>query len=687
MLQELKSLPQWVNWKFENKYGRKTKIPKNPKTGGNAQTNNTSTWASYELALSQADKYDGIGFMFDNGICGIDLDNKDNNPQIEEQAQTIIQLMDTYTEPSPSGTGYHIIFKCNLEKIPQINGKLAPEYYQKNPHNGAECYFSGLTNRYFTFTDKPLNDKGIEDRTEQILIFLERYMKKVKTLKESDGSSQDNDVLDFMRKEKNAQKFINLYDHGNISVYNNDRSVADMALCNKLAIYCKGDSGQIDRLFRRSALYREKWEREDYRTNTINKAIALYTGTPSKTKKDKKKQPPELQTKHVTIENLAKYLQDQGIKLRYNIINRTTDIQGLDSKYSTEHATDILPTIVYDKLKFIYDKCPKGDIKEYLSVIASTNRYNPVLDMLSDSTWDGQDRLPELFSILGIKDDDRLSKTLVYKWLWQCLSMAKNELSNAYGSDGILVLQGNQGIGKTSFVRKMAVNPELCHIGKSLDFRDKDTLRRCGSNWIVELGEIETTFKSDKEKLKAFITDETDLYRLPYGSADIHLARRTSFIGTCNSTEYLIDETGNRRFWTVPVHKIDLESLAKFDSLQLWLQVDLKISHNRQGFRLTPDEQAMLTKRNSVHEKPLKGEPEVRDILNIAERNKKDISFKKVTVTEFKQAHEALKAYSVQQISQALNKIGISEAIPQKVNGKTQRLRPLPMWNISRHAH
>lgn len=215
----------------------------------------------------------------------------------------------------------------------------------------------------------------------------------------------------------------------------------------------------------------------------------------------------------------------------------------------------------------------------------------------------------------------------------------------------------------------------------------KDTLRRCGSNWIVEQGEIETTFKSDREKLKAFITDETDLYRLPYGSADIHLARRTSFIGTCNSTEYLIDETGNRRFWTVTVHKIDLDALAKFDSLQLWLQVDLKTSHNRQGFRLTPDEQSMLTRRNSIHEKPLKGEPEVRDILDIAERNKKDMSLKKVTVTEFKQVHEALKAYSVQQISQALNKIGIPEAIPEKVNVKTQRLRPLPMWSSSKHAH
>lgn len=57
---------------------------------------------TYELSLSQANKYDGIGFILDNDICGIDLDTKENSSQIEEQTQAILQLMDTYTEPSLS---------------------------------------------------------------------------------------------------------------------------------------------------------------------------------------------------------------------------------------------------------------------------------------------------------------------------------------------------------------------------------------------------------------------------------------------------------------------------------------------------------------------------------------------------------------------------------------------------------
>jgi len=156
-LSDLKALPLWVNWKYEDKGGRRTKIPKNPRTGGNAQSNNPATWAGYELAEQQACKYDGVGFMFTNGICGIDVDNKEKDPKIESRAQAIIQIMDTYTELSPIGTGYHLIFNCDLSKIPTVNGKLDPTYYQKNPYNSLECYFSGLTNRFFTFTGKPVN--------------------------------------------------------------------------------------------------------------------------------------------------------------------------------------------------------------------------------------------------------------------------------------------------------------------------------------------------------------------------------------------------------------------------------------------------------------------------------------------------------------------------------------------------
>jgi primase-polymerase (primpol)-like protein len=147
--------------------------------------------------------------------------------------------MDTYTEKSPSGTGYHLIFKCDMSKIPTINGKLDERYYLKNPHNDLECYFAGLTNRYFTYTGEIVNDKNIEDRTEQILIFLENYMLKdnFKKKKEDEPPQKTRssvnytftDILDRARNAKNGVKFSTLYDRGDISTYNNDDSAADQA--------------------------------------------------------------------------------------------------------------------------------------------------------------------------------------------------------------------------------------------------------------------------------------------------------------------------------------------------------------------------------------------------------------------------------------------------------------------------
>jgi len=279
-MNELKSLPIWVCWCRGPNNG---KIPKNPHTGGNAQCNAPKTWATYEQALAAAQKhqFEGIGFMLTDGISGIDIDNIQSDPESQKLAQEIINHMDTYVEYSPSGNGYHIIFKCDPEKIPRANNKLAPTYYQKNPHNGIECYISGLTNRFFTYTGKIVNNGGLEDRTEQLLTFLDRHMikqnppspSKVTRGYGNTHAPTAHDVIIKARKAKNGKKFIALFEDGNISNYNGDESSADIALCCILAFWCGNNSDLIDEVFRLSALYREKWNRADYRASTIKAAV------------------------------------------------------------------------------------------------------------------------------------------------------------------------------------------------------------------------------------------------------------------------------------------------------------------------------------------------------------------------------------------------------------------------------
>lgn len=375
--------------------------------------------------------------------------------------------------------------------------------------------------------------------------------------------------------------------------------------------------------------------------------------------------------------SMEKFLSDNRIEVRQNVISHEIEITNIGNEYNPETVASELHIILFDRLKKDF-RCDKNLVADLLGVIAGKHRFNPVTDMLEIITWDGNGRINELCNIIGISPEDKLSETLLRKWLYQCVAMAYNDPREPYGADGLLVLQGPQGIGKTTFVSKLCMGKHaLYKLGQYLDTKDKDTARRCTSAWIVELGEIETTLRSDLERLKAFITAERDEYRLPYGRADQILTRRSSLIATCNTGRFLIDPTGSRRFWTVPIERIDLDALNRFDFLQLWAEAASFIKEDRQCFRLSSEEQAALSERNSEHEKPLKSQMEVEDILDDAGRNKSWFEWRYITVSNFKTENETLRGYSVEQIAKALDKIGIM-AERKTVDGKQCRARRLP---------
>lgn len=640
-------------------------------------SNNPQTWCDYKTAFEACKRYSGMGFMFAGGICGIDIDGADGHTKSNPLQDEIIKLFEgTYIERSPSGSGFHILFKCDLSKIPMVTSKdgtekLDTNYYQKNPKNGVECYFSGLTNRYFTYTgDRVSATDKITDKTEEVLYFLDKYMYK-------GGERLSIEVLDIARKAKNSNKFIALYDRGDISAYNNDESSADIALCNMLAFYLQGETQAIDTAFRGSALYRKKWERSDYRETTISRAVALCGGEYYKGRGRPRKEPQIDDTDILfTPEVLSDYLSEKGVTIKLNDITQSIDIEGTQGE-SKEHIHSNIAAILYSELQGNYKRCNIQIISAYLDIIASRNRFNPVLELLSSVEYDGKDYLSELYSILNISDDE-LSRTLIKKWLWQSISLLHNNEIEPFGADGVLVITGKQGIGKTSLFRKLALKSQFFKEGVCVDFRDKDTYISALSCWIAELGEIESTFKSDIERLKAFITNSVDEYRRPYGRDSIRAIRRTSLCGTCNSDEFLIDNTGNRRFWTVQIDKIDLERLKNFNAVQLWKQIEQYAITDIQGFRLTHTEQAALAERNKDHEKKLKGENEIEDILNRDNTGGYSVKWQYMTVTDFKMLYsDELRAYSAAQIGKVLDKLGYGTEV-KKIDGKTQKLRILP---------
>lgn len=276
-------------WKYEERGGKKTKVPYNPKTGARAQSNNPHTFSTLTEAEQVQGKYDGIGVGIFGELCAVDIDHCIQNGEIHPLASGIIALMKSYTEISPSGEGIRILFKAKGVKPDKA------KYYINNQKAGLEIYLAGHTNKYVTVTGNAIGDyHEVEERENELLAVLEAYMqrpskeksKSVQTASKINPHSasvdykpatlSDDEVIYKAHHAKNGDVFAKLW-NGDSSAYKSE-SEADLALCNLLAFWTSKNPAQMDNLFRVSGLYREKWDRPQsgstYGAITIENAIA-----------------------------------------------------------------------------------------------------------------------------------------------------------------------------------------------------------------------------------------------------------------------------------------------------------------------------------------------------------------------------------------------------------------------------
>jgi hypothetical protein len=289
---EILQLRQWVAWRYgeTRPNGKKSKLPINPRTGYRAGTDKPETWASYSAAVEVAKLYGlaGIGFMFSqaDSFAGVDLDGCIEGGEIAPWAQNIVDSLDSYAEISPSGCGIKIIAKGSLptDKTGVHVGKV-------------EMYHYG---RYFTITGAALESgKGI---TESQAALNELYRETVadrdakaaqkrtaataatqtpQGARTTTAAGFFGDDKRLLEKASRNQPFPALYYAGDTSGFAS-QSDADLYLCGALAFWTGKDAERMDRLFRASALYRDKWDRAAYRDSTIEIAISrcrsTYTG-------------------------------------------------------------------------------------------------------------------------------------------------------------------------------------------------------------------------------------------------------------------------------------------------------------------------------------------------------------------------------------------------------------------------
>lgn len=278
-MKELKEKAIWVLWKLmKKKDGKMTKVPISylgNKTG--ASENYKDTWTNYETAISNVNKQNanGVSFIIPKGYFFLDIDHKSiESPFVKE----MLERFNSYVEYSQSGNGIHIYGKVDLMKLP-IDYIKDKKFYMKNSKLDIELYIGGLTNRFACFTGNAIKDIPLNNCTDAVLLTLNTEMKKSAPKYEVLESSTDeaDRIINLLRSQKSHKKFDKLFDKGDFKDYGS-QSEADLALCSIIAYRAGNNPDLIDKVFRKSNLYRDKWNRDDYRTETIKKAIESLNG-------------------------------------------------------------------------------------------------------------------------------------------------------------------------------------------------------------------------------------------------------------------------------------------------------------------------------------------------------------------------------------------------------------------------
>jgi hypothetical protein len=300
--QELRERPQWVDWHYEERDGKLTKVPYKPeaKQAVRASSTDPSTWGTLGAALAVADvaQYSGVGYVLTREVDTTFVDMDDcRDPQtgkIAPWAQRWIDRLNSYSEISPSGTGVHVF----------AHGHPPTEKGHKVKYMGGamEMYFHA---RFATMTGNHLEGTPlfIEDRADVLAeLFSEVFAPKTNNEQQgvpprmSSPALTDQEVIDLCRSFSNGAKFSALM-AGDTSYHGGDDSAADAALCSMLAFVTQ-DASQIERIFSALPLgRREKWtKRADYRRRTIDLALSglreVYKGGGEQVQTPSAKSPP-----------------------------------------------------------------------------------------------------------------------------------------------------------------------------------------------------------------------------------------------------------------------------------------------------------------------------------------------------------------------------------------------------------
>lgn len=577
---DLLSLSQWITWKAGPKKegGKFDKHPKG-KDGTGSAWQKSGQWSSFATARAFAKQHglSGLGVVlpaqFSDGSYlvvmdydGVDLENTENNPRLEEIRAAHEKFNSPYIERSPSGKGLRIFLRSSV---------LIPQISVFNPLGGKDELFCA-SGKWATFTGDYEGGEGIPDVTEELLMMVSQWQARLSISKRSPETSvatrnrtMSNMVGNSLShlaykkwtgwpaaklKDEDGRESTMLAYAGHLRALGHTQDEIEK-MCLDANVNHYEDRLDDDVVLDRARRYQDQEESVHFE-DQLDKSVISFKIT------GKNRRPLQV------TENLHAVLTHHTTQVRYNQVSKRCEviIPGL---------TCILDEVDNTALTSVTDLAIKAGlssarIPEMVEALASQSPYCPVQTYIESVPWDGTSRFSQFTNQIQC-DNPKFAAMLFKKWLIQAVGAVYEPegIVNA----GVIVLTGLQGVGKTRLFADLTSG--VSHVfleGQTLNPTDKDSVMSAVSHWVVELGELDSTFKkSDVSVLKAFITRRQDKLRRPYARRDSVFPRRTVFAGTVNDYQFLHDNTGNRRFWPIDVHSIVRDTTIDFQ--QLWAEV------------------------------------------------------------------------------------------------------------------
>lgn len=376
-----------------------------------------------------------------------------------------------------------------------------------------------------------------------------------------------------------------------------------------------------------------------------------------------------------TIDNFKLILKRNNTKLFFNEISKQIEVKTKVFKNANLNTltTELQTQAIKEGLN-----CTLGDVTSWINAIAYENSVNPFREYLDSlkGKWDGKSRLKEFYDCFKTVEffNQKLKEKIFKFWLLQFVDSAYNP---NFTAQGILVLKGNQGIGKTTSMKNLIpINEPWVFLSEQKFEPTRDCIQTITSNQLVELSEFARSNKQ-VDALKGFVTSPTDKLVLKYDKYPIEFKRKTVYYATVNDSEFLIDDE-NRRFWVIDLTSIDLEKIEKFDFNQLWAEL-YYMYHVENDKKCYFDKEELIELEENNQNYKFQGEAESLIMMNFDFNNPRRVWLSTVEVIYF-----LGKTYSSTKITRTLKSMKIKQ---KPINNKNMprgnyNAMPLPRrWN------